>query len=313
MSSGLQHKMYNYEVPPPVGVWGKIVSELDESELSKKLSSRLLNIQITPPAHAWQNIAEALDESALVNDYGVRLSGMEVAPPASAWNNIKTALYTEHETAVPARQRIFPFLRYAAAAAVIGLIAFGTLQLFKNQSGKEEIASKKITVPEKNGTTKPFINEKNISPVTDKNITIAVAEETRNDAALEASKKTFATLNKPSSTKMDIAAGYYFDHDIITGTTRGLDYYFVPPQDEGSGNTSAARYIILMTPDGNIIRMSKKWSELVCCVSGEEQDEDCIDQMKKWREKLANSPAEHSPGNFMDILSLVSLLQDDTD
>ena len=44
-----------------------------------------------------------------------------------------------------------------------------------------------------------------------------------------------------------------------------------------------------MTPDGNIIRMSKKWSGLVCCVSGEEQDEDCKNQIKKWQKKIATA------------------------
>ena len=71
-----------------------------------------------------------------------------------------------------------------------------------------------------------------------------------------------------------------------------------------------SRYIMLMTPDGNIIRMSKKLSTLVCCVSGEEQDADCKDQLQRWREKIACAPGTHSPGNFMDILSLVSSLQD---
>jgi hypothetical protein len=65
-----------------------------------------------------------------------------------------------------------------------------------------------------------------------------------------------------------------------------------------------------MTPDGNIIRMSKKLKELICCVSGEEQDKDCIDQMKKWRERLANPSASHSSSNFMDILHLVNSMQE---
>ena len=70
------------------------------------------------------------------------------------------------------------------------------------------------------------------------------------------------------------------------------------------------RYIMLMTPDGNIIRMSKKWSDLLCCVSGEEQDADCKNQLKKWQEKIATSSLAPSPGNFMDILGLVNSLNE---
>lgn len=306
--SGLQHKMYNYEVPPPAGLWDKIAAEIEESDLSSKYPFLLRNIQVAPPIHVWNRITAALDEPALVTDYAARLAAIEMTPPVNAWDKIKTSLDAEKEIEVPARRKISSFLRYAAAAAVIGLMALAAMQLLKPNKGGNEIASEKIPATKKTETPIPAINEETTSPVTDKNIAAAV--ERRNDAALEASKKTFAILNKPSSTKMDIAAGYYFDHDIVTGTTRGLNDYFVPPQDELSGNTSADRYIILMTPDGNIIRMSKKLSDLVCCVSGEEQDEDCIDQMKKWRKKIADSPANHSPGNFMDILSLVSSLQD---
>lgn len=308
MSSGLQHKMYNYEVLPPAGVWEKIDAEIDESAMHRKYPSLLRNSQVTPPVHAWNRIAAALDEVALVTDYGARLAAIEIAPPATVWNKINTSLDGEKEILLSARRRIFPFLRYAAAAAVIALVAFGALQLLKPNKGNQEIVSKQMPASKEIETPIPAIKEQNTSLVSDK--IIAAEDETRNDAALEASKKTLATLNKPSSTKMDIAAGYYFEHDIVTGTTRGLDEYFVPPQDDPPGNPSAGRYIILMTPDGNIIRMSKKLSDLVCCVSGEEQDEECIDQIKKWRKKIADSPANQSPGNFMDILSLVSSLQE---
>ncbi len=77
--------------------------------------------------------------------------------------------------------------------------------------------------------------------------------------------------------------------------------------NELSPTNIADRYVMLMTPNG-IVRMSKKLGNLVCCVSGQEQDEDCKDQLKKWQEKIACSPVAPSPGNFMDILSLVSSL-----
>jgi hypothetical protein len=32
--------------------------------------------------------------------------------------------------------------------------------------------------------------------------------------------------------------------------------------------------------------------------------------MKKWREKLAYTPAGHSPGNFIELLNLVNALQE---
>jgi hypothetical protein len=72
----------------------------------------------------------------------------------------------------------------------------------------------------------------------------------------------------------------------------------------------ADRYVMLMTPEGSIIRMSKKLGDLICCVSGEEQGDGCKDQLKKWQEQMAMSSLAPSPANFLDILSLVNSLDD---
>ena len=39
MSNGFDHKMYNYEVMPPTGVWERIAQELDDSEIAAKFPS----------------------------------------------------------------------------------------------------------------------------------------------------------------------------------------------------------------------------------------------------------------------------------
>ena len=115
-------------------------------------------------------------------------------------------------------------------------------------------------------------------------------------------------------TKVKKAADFFFasedDEFAPSGQSRGLDFGEpqdpTPPVEVDLTN----RYIVLMTPDGNIIRMSKKLRNLVCCVSGEEVDKDCVDQMKKWREKIANPAATHTPGNFLDLLHMLNSLQD---
>ena len=94
-------------------------------------------------------------------------------------------------------------------------------------------------------------------------------------------------------------------------TYRELCYVsFDEPLHEDNLSTSATRYVLLMTPDGQFIRMSKKLSDLVCCVAGEDQDAECRDQMSNWRQKIASSTHSASPGNFMDILNLVKSLQE---
>ena len=58
MSSTLQNKILNYEVPPPAGVWKKIEDAQDESELAHEFPSKLYNAEVIPPAAAWNKIAD---------------------------------------------------------------------------------------------------------------------------------------------------------------------------------------------------------------------------------------------------------------
>ncbi len=306
MSSRLQNKMYNFEVMPPAAVWEKITAELDESELSQQFPSRLHTIEIVPPVRVWQSIAAALDESVLENDYAEKLTGIQITPPPAVWNKIKTSLNAEGETTISEQRKISPILKYAAAAVITGVLAWGGVQLFTNKSGETAIAKQDTTQPDNNTETAAINN------TVDKNIALsdvtASMEEARNDAALEASKKTFAKLDVAvSRSKIKNAADFFFITDNYEPTgTRGFD---IEPIATASADITN-RYIMLMTPDGNIIRMSKKLRELVCCVSGEEQDKDCVDQMKKWREKIANPSTTHSSSNFIDILSIVKSMQD---
>jgi len=283
MSSGLQNKMYAYEVAPPAGVWEKIAGALDESELA--------------------------------HEFPAKLYGLEITPPVAAWENIKTSL-VEGQPANPEQKKMIPLLRYAAAAAIIGIIAWGGIQLLNKRSGAKEVTKQEVIQPGKEA--RDTISKKN-DGIMSENI-VAEVDEARNDAALEASKKTYAKLTMAARNGMKKAADNYFTaadpgNDPEEEPYRELHYAgavesAIAHHYEINANSLADRYITLMTPDGNIIRMSKKLSGLVCCVSGEEQDEDCKDQMKNWRKKIACSSIASSPDNFMDILNLVSSLQE---
>lgn len=266
MKNTLPYKMLNYEVSPPEGIWKKIALELDESELTNKFPSRLYEAEVTPPENAWSKIAAQLDAGQVI--------------------------------AIPLQRRIFPFLKYAAAAVIIGFLTWGGIQLLNNNSGKNEVAIQENNLKEKESIVQ---STKEIISTPDEKITLvdntSLEDEARNDAALEASKKTYAKLDLPVKSRVkEIAAGYYF------------------ASSAGNENIKPAnisnRYITLMTPEGNIIRMSKKFPGLVNCVYGEDEDKVCVDQLKKWREEIICLPSCHSTGGFMDMLTLVDALQD---
>jgi negative regulator of sigma E activity len=328
MSSDLKNRLYNYEVTPPVTAWENIAGALDESHLDNKFPSTLYNSTITAPATVWTAISESLDELQLGSKFPETLYNLSAPPPAQAWDKIQAALDSAATAPViPARRKVIPFVRYAAAAAVLAIVAFGTVRILS--SGNQQSADSGVkntpasgivtTVPPagndntNNVATTPVINEP--SAITN--------DEARNDAALEDSKQTYASLDRSDKQRMKKVSEEFFrapaDPIEVSAnfnpvhTYEDLECTDVNTPVFASGSSSidmAGRYAMLVTPDGHIIRISKKLGDLVCCVSGEEQDDECVDQLKKWRKKIANSPVAPSPGNFMDILDMLHTLKD---
>ncbi|MGN6292059.1 MAG: hypothetical protein ACTHMV_04880 [Chitinophagaceae bacterium] len=264
--SSLRDKMLNYETAPPQGVWDRIAAALDEAQQGDQFPGRLRSMEVTPPAMAWENIAASLDEEA---------------------------------KPVPQPFRIPAFLRYAAAAVVIGAVAFAILRWTGN-TDRNTSGTASATQPDSGQT-----NNNAVARTTPEDTQKAISPEPDEDDAvvLEQSKKLMAKLDRPSRPRKSNPVTYPVASKASSAIYTYNDH--VP--------SIADRYIMLMTPDGNIIRMSKKLGNLVCCVSGEDPDAGCKDQLKKWQEKMATSSLTTSAGNFMDILNLVSSLDEGTD
>ncbi len=298
MNNSFRDKIYNNEVTPPVRVWDRIAAELDETASTKILSTKLFLAEVSPPATTWSKIATELEESAIAN----KLYNIEVTPPATAWPKVQSAF--NNETAATKPKKIIPFLRYAAAAVLIGFLSFATIKILQDKREEADISIKETVSPPHDNSSATLTNEK-LNELLD-NI-VAATEDARNDAALEASKKTYARLDIPArNTSREISNFYFASDNNPTGTTRGFNIDATVPAEE----LLADRYITLITPEGNIIRMSKKLSDMVCCISGETDDQQCKDQLRKWREKIVASSLGHSSESFMDILHLVNSLQD---
>jgi hypothetical protein len=308
MSSTVQHKLSELEVSPPEGCWQKIAAELDDSASGLQFPARLRAFALDPPAQLWDQISAQLDTEMMPGSIAAKLYAAEAIPPAAAWNQIRNSLDAETVTAQPRTRRLAPLLRYAAAAILIGFLAFGAIRMFGPAEKNNTTASGK-SEPEKTTITLPAPVDNNLPEREDElAVTPLNDDEARNDAALEASKRTFAKLDIPSKKRVDVASQFHFSQYVNTEdiSEPGLTGYEEVPFTEPD---KANRYIVLMTPDGHFIRMSKKLSSLICCVSGEEEDEKCKLQVDKWRKQLAGSDASH-PGNFMDILNLVGSLRD---
>jgi len=260
MSERLQNKMQNYEVIPPPNVWSKIAAALDESEMDHEFPSKLYNAEIVPPSTAWYKIQVSLDE--------------------------------QYKT-VSINKRRFPVLRYAVAAGIIGLLAFGGIQLFKGKN------SGTITANQPDTSSKildKLVKQENINPIPE-----ATSQEQKDETALQNSKHTYAKLDVTKKRKK--VSSYESEESLFNE----FNFASNRPSHE---NNSANRYIAVMTPDCNVVRLSKKLDHLVCCVAGDDHGSVCQDQLQEWRQKIASSTITPSPGNFLDIVSLVSSLQD---
>lgn len=296
MSEKIRHTLLNHEVNPPPAVWPFILAELNEQDQLRQVGQQLGNAAVVPPAENWSKLLSSLEEISI----GRQLAETEVAPPAGTWKKIARELNTDESSAV---KKITPWWRYAAAAAILITAGLGIFRFTRPAVPNEEIAIHNDSIQHTDQVKKEQRRE-----TLEEIVSIApeANEEARNDAALEASKKTFARLEYPAKKIAREVSAFYFNAYPSSVSGRGLDV-----QETTAPETSKAeRYITLMTPEGNIIRVSKKLGGMVCCISGEAEDPACTDQLKKWREKIVASPLGHSADSFLELLQLVNAAEE---
>ena len=259
------------------------------------LNERLYNHEVNPPANSWDRIKDALNDSELQHQFPNRLYNFEVTPPAGVWQAVSNSLEPGTRSIAPVR-RLSPFFRYAAAAILIAALIYG-ISRFGISDSRNEYAAKAIPIKDTNrGSVTPAENN-----------TTAVTTELPKENNETRPAKTFTAKAGSVHGKSQSGARhavYTPSHEVDKELFQSIYAYADHVPD------IADRYVMLMTPDGKLIRMSKKWSDLVCCVAGEEQDADCKSQLRKWQEKIAASSLAPAPGNFMDILGLVNSLDE---
>lgn len=267
------------------------------------LHDKMYNYEVTPPSRNWDRIAAALDESELQNNFPKRLYQMESTPPVTAWEEISKAIHPDSDIKPAPIRRLAPLFRYAAAAILIGVVAFGITRFAINNDENNEAFSSTMPQPiDTNQSTNTFEPASEANDLANQDDTDAESDQ----PATREQPRAVRAVNRPAKSEQQTVtnAVYMQHHQIDPHLSQSIYAYadYVPD--------IADRYVMLMTPDGNIIRMSKKWSDLLCCVSGEEQDTNCKNQIKKWQEKIASSSLAPAPGNFMDILGLINSIDE---
>lgn len=311
-----KHKLYNHEVEPPNNTWSKIEQALDDAGNGQQFPQKLYTAEVAAPVNSWNKITDALDNQAY-NTVAEKLQQAAVVPGAHNWELIAAQLATDpylnlgkklyNTTATPpqhsweaiaaqlpaatpvvpiAKQsgRVMPFLRYAAAAVLIGLTVFGAFKVFGPQTQNTD-DQQLVNINTPANTTAPAISNPAVTDTQTNESNIAVSpaqDETENNLVRSRSTNNY---RQPETNNSDRIYA-----------SNNADY-------------TADRYVAFMTLDGNIVRMSKKMEDMICCVTGAEVTGDCKTQLQKWQEKIADAPIV-APGNFMDIFSLVNTLNE---
>jgi len=307
MSEELKRKLYNYEAEPPEIMWSRIVATLDQ-EINAEFPQRLYTLETPPPSDAWNRIEERLEED-IQEQYPTKLYNLEVAPPPQTWNKILTLLDEEKSIPeIPSKGKIISFLKYAVAACIIGLVAFGTFRLLNQKTDSRSTALKTVS-PRKDSSTALIPNQaQQITPPPSNNL----PREGTSLAQIE-TKSRKKTLSEPAVSMTQMAATF----PALAGSRSISDFRQVSLKGDIPGNCSlisdADPYLMFVNPDGYLIRISKKLAETLGCIytnGNSDQYNRCQDQIKKWRDKIAQSPATSSPDNFMDILNVIKSVQE---
>ncbi|MFI5185464.1 MAG: hypothetical protein ACHQF0_01950 [Chitinophagales bacterium] len=308
MSEELKKKLYDYEMDPSGKMWSRIAAALDE-EIHAEFSQKLSSVEVTPPVNAWEKIAGKLDMN-VEGEYPTKLYNLEINPPSASWKKILALLdKTENLPAITSKRKIAPFVKFTAAACLIAFIVFGALKIF---TGKSEHSVAVITVPPQNNPSTSIPDNQSRpsaqTPVVSNNL-----------------PKEGVSLAKTNigSRKKNLAQQSGYMRQIIIPTMADLNsrptngFQQAVLRGEVPGNCSLISdsdpYLMFMNPDGYLIRISKKLAEALGCIytnGNSENYKQCEDQIKKWREKIAQSPASSSPDNFMNILDIINSVRD---
>lgn len=279
--------------------------------MNSSWTDRIKQMEVPPPEEGWDKIAASLDESFIGHEFPSTLHHAEINPPADTWNKIEESLHVETTPVIPVQpigNRV-PFIRYAVAACLIGLISFAAIRFLSMRNTKGEVVSIPVSAPINDRASDS--NSSSLPPQTDTGKEAGTPEETKHDYA-RLDQTSRAITSKAGNRLYNSPAQLFssLSGEMMLEKNPEIQYSHRAAVNDSPEDKDVTRYLMFKDSEGRFIKISKKLTSLFCCVSGEEQDENCNDQLKKWREKIASSSFIPSPDNFMDILDLVSSLQD---
>ncbi len=322
MNEELKNKIYNYQVSPPDKTWSAIAEALDE-DLEASFHAKLYAFETNPPTNIWNKISHTLDQEVNAS-FTQKLFAFETTPPVGLWDKIADELDEESQIKIiPAYKKSTPIWKYGVAAAVIGLIAF-SLFWMNNDTGpiSNDIVSttpENVVPPESNNLPAPLINTPSMTESTDSRTEEQAGNEKKWVAKNSYREKypnqrTYAAASMDELRNAPAQLSPSFSVDIMSENLQPRE----PSARQIAYNPSRVAennpYVTVISPDGYVIRISKKLAGMIGCLNNEPtlNDVDCKAKVQKWREQIAQSPITPAPGNFLDMLDLINSIKENT-
>ena len=341
-----EKKLYDYEVNPPQKVWDKLSTTLDDLRFNDTFKKKLESITVRPPINGWEKIEQTLnseiadtapkklynlteappaeiwdriDGQLAENDFNKKfvehLSALEVTPPVGNWRKIAAAI-GEETPVVNFRKTYYKPLRYAAAAVVIGLIAWTGFTFFNNSDRSSVTGTTTRKSTEQQISEKPSQNPAN--QLQSDNPAVAVESNQLTDVTLKKQKsipvhklvKGPYSLTASTNAVLDNHSG---SEEIIADASLLQSNKKAELNNVTSGDDTP-RYLVYLNDKGSLMKVSKKLADLTCIYT---KDGDvsqnalakldrvlCNDMVLCWQEKLALAPINFSfnPLEMADIL-----------
>jgi hypothetical protein len=294
----LQQQLLQLEEQAPSFIWEQLQPALDDLSIQKKINS----VEETVPATVWDQIEQQLNIDQNDAYIAATLQATEVTPPATAWSFIEGSL-EDSGAKVISINRNSPkrFYRMAAAAAVIGILAWGGYRLLNTNRTTETpaIAAAEPTIK----TTEPAV-----IPQPDSNTATAEPVVEATSSRVQIKERIKQKLASPDA----LAYVETPDHSLENNVAyQGIHHKQAETTKETSG-FSESKYFMVLNDDGELVRVSKKISNLKCAgtttvdAATALQSKDCNEQIKVWREKMAMAAAISASAGDIDLNALIN-------
>lgn len=237
---------------------------------------KLSDYSQTPPLSVWEGIVQALEEAPA---YAQKLQAFETAPPPAAWEAIQKGLAAQPQaTVVPLRTKLF---KYAIAAAVLGVIAAGSIFYLKNSTAPGSTHSTTAANPSKNA----LLDEQHqAEPTASQHLNTLSADGT--EVPPVSSRSVVHFSSQVGFAKKSVAA----TAPAIT------------PEEKNIVDTELSdRYMIATTSTGRVVRLPKKAY----------RDYACAESYKNWwcKQRIASIQSKMAASVSTDFTEFMDLLK----